>query len=79
MLLAENQRLLQRTVDESVCKRGELKVTVGKGKVMVFERTREKTTDFAKPKAGSWHRPYRWSPRAPPPGGGRNRAYKGKK
>ncbi len=51
VLLAESEGMLQRTVDEfeRVCKRRKLKVNVGKSKVMVFERAREQTIDFAKP------------------------------
>ncbi len=51
VLLAESEGMLQRIVDESdrVCKRRKLKVNAGKNKVMVFEKAREQTTDFAKP------------------------------
>ncbi len=51
VLLAENEGMLQRIVDEfeRVCKRRKLKVNAGKSKVMVFERAREQTNDFAKP------------------------------
>ncbi len=42
---------MTRTVDEfgRVCKRRKLKVNAGKSKVVVFERAREQTIDFAKP------------------------------
>ncbi len=42
--------MLQRIVDEFdiVCKRRTLKVNAGKRKVMVFERAREQTINFAK-------------------------------
>ncbi len=45
------ERMLQRIVDEfdSVCKRRKLKVNAGKSKVMVFQRARAQTIDFAKP------------------------------
>ncbi len=51
MLLAESEGMLQRIVDEfdRVCKRRKLKVNTGKSKVMVFERAREQTINFAKP------------------------------
>ncbi len=51
MLLAESEGMLQRIVDEfdRLCKTRKLKVNAGKSKVMVFERTREQTIDFAKP------------------------------
>ncbi len=43
VLLAENEGMLQRIVDEfdRVCKRGKLRVNAGKSKVIVFERARE--------------------------------------
>ncbi len=43
--------MLQRIVDEfdKVCKRRKFKVNAGKTKVMVFERAREQTINFAKP------------------------------
>ncbi len=49
-LLAKSEGILQRIVDEfdRVCKRKELKVNAGKSKVMVFERAREQTINFAK-------------------------------
>ncbi len=49
--MAENEGMLQRTADEfeRVCKRRKLKVNASKSKVMVFERAREQTIDFAKP------------------------------
>ncbi len=45
------RRCFKRIVDEfeMVCKRRKLKVNAGKSKVMVFEREREQTIDFAKP------------------------------
>ncbi len=48
--LRRRERILQRIVDEfgRVCRRKKLKVNAGKSKVMVFERAREKTIDFAK-------------------------------
>ncbi len=51
VLLAKSEGMLQRIVDEfdSVCKRRVLKVNAGKSKVMVFERAREQTINFAKP------------------------------
>ncbi len=51
VLLAESEGMLQRIVDEfsRVCKRRKLKMNAGKSKVMVFERAREQTIDFAKP------------------------------
>ncbi len=51
VLLAESKAMLQRIVDESerVCKRRKLKVNAGKSKVMVFERAREQTINFARP------------------------------
>ncbi len=50
-LLAESEGMLQRIVDEfdRVCKRRMLKVTAGKSKVMVFEKAREQTINYAKP------------------------------
>ncbi len=50
VLLAESERMLQRIVDEfdRVCKRRKLKVNARKCKVMVFERAREQTINFAK-------------------------------
>ncbi len=51
VLLAESEGMLQRTVDEfeRVCKRRKLKMNSSTSKVMVFERAREQTIDFAKP------------------------------
>ncbi len=51
VLLAANQGMLRRIVDEfdRVCKRRKLKLNAGKSKVMVFERAREQTINFAKP------------------------------
>ncbi len=51
VMLAESEGMLQRIVDEfdRVCKRKKLKVNAGKSKVMVFERPRERTFNFAKP------------------------------
>ncbi len=51
VLLAESEGMLQRIVDEleRVCRSRKLKVNTGKSKVMVFERAREQTIDFAKP------------------------------
>ncbi len=51
VLSAESEGMLQRIIDEfdRVCKRRKLKVSSGKSKVMVFERAREQTIDFAKP------------------------------
>ncbi len=51
VLLAETEGMLQRIVDEfdRVCKRRKLKVNAGKSKVMVFERAKEQTINFAKP------------------------------
>ncbi len=51
LLLAESEGVLQRIVDEfdRVCKKRKLKMNAGKSKVMVFERAREQTVNFAKP------------------------------
>ncbi len=51
MLLAESERRLQRIEDEfdRVYRRRKLTVNAGKSKIMVFERAREQTTDFAEP------------------------------
>ncbi len=51
VLLAESEGMFQRIVYEfdRVCKRRKLKVNTGKSKIMVFERAREQTIDFAKP------------------------------
>ncbi len=51
VLLAESEGILQRIVDEfdTEYKKRKLKVNAGKSKVMVFERPREQTIDFAKP------------------------------
>ncbi len=50
-LLAESEGMLHRIVDEfdRVCKRRQVKVNAGRSKVMVFERAKEHTTNFAKP------------------------------
>ncbi len=50
VLLGESE-VLQRIVDEfdRVCKRRKLKVNAGKSRVMVFERARKQTINFAKP------------------------------
>lgn len=34
---------------DRVCERKKLKITVGRSRVMEFDRAREQTTDFAKP------------------------------
>ncbi len=49
VLLTENERKLQRIVDEfyRVCRRRKLKMNVGKSTLMVFERARD--FDFDKP------------------------------
>ncbi len=51
MLLAESEGMLQRIVDEfdRVCKRRKLKVNAVKSEVMVFERAKDQTINFAKP------------------------------
>ncbi len=50
VLFAESEGMLQRIVDEfDICRRRKLKVNEGKSKVMIFERPREQTIDFAKP------------------------------
>ncbi len=51
VLLAETEGILQRIVDEfdRVCTRRKLKVNASKSKVMVFERAKEQTINFAKP------------------------------
>ncbi len=51
VLLAESEGMLQRTVDEfdRVCERRKLTVNAGKSKMMVFDRAREQTINFAKP------------------------------
>ncbi len=50
VLLSESEGMLQRIIDEfdRVCKRRKLKVNAGKSKVIVFERAREQTVNFAK-------------------------------
>ncbi len=50
VLLGESEGMLQRIVHEfeRVCKRRKLEVNAGKSKVIVFERAREQTIDFAK-------------------------------
>ncbi len=54
VLIAENESDLQKLVIvfDTVCKRRKLKVNAGKSKVIVFERAREQTFDFAKPYSG---------------------------
>lgn len=49
-LLKENERILQRTMNESdgVLKGRKMKVNVDRSKVMVLERAKEQTTDFDK-------------------------------
>ncbi len=51
VLLAESEGMLQRIIDEfdRVCKRRKLKVNAGKSKMMVFERARDQTVNFANP------------------------------
>ncbi len=51
VLLAESEGMLERIVDEfdRICKRRKLNMNAGKSKVMVFERAREQTINFAKP------------------------------
>ncbi len=51
VLLAECEGMLQRKVDEfdRLCERRKLKVNADKRKVMIFERAREHTINFAKP------------------------------
>ncbi len=51
VLFFESEGMLQRNVDEfdRVCNRRKMKVNADKSKVMVFERAREQTIDFAKP------------------------------
>ncbi len=51
VLLTESEGMLQRIGDEfdRICKRRKLKVNACKSKVMVFERVREETINFAKP------------------------------
>ncbi len=51
MLLAESEGMLQRITNEfdRVCKRRKLIMNGGKSKLMVFERAREQTINFAKP------------------------------
>ncbi len=51
VLLVESEGMFQRIVDEfdRICRRTKLKVNAGKSKVMVFERAREQTIDFANP------------------------------
>ncbi len=50
VLLAGSEGMLQRIVYkfDSVCKRRKLTVNAGKSRIMVFERAREQTVDFAK-------------------------------
>ncbi len=49
--MAESEGMLQRLVDEfdRVCKWRKFKVNAGKSRVMVLERAREQTINFAKP------------------------------
>ncbi len=51
VLLAESEGMLQRIVHEfdRVCKSRKLKVNAGKSKVMIFDRAREQTINFANP------------------------------
>ncbi len=51
VLLAESKGMLQRIVDKynKVCKRRKLMLNAGKSKVIVFERVRGQTINFAKP------------------------------
>ncbi len=51
VLLAESERELQRVVDEfyNVCVRRNLKVNVGKSKLMVFEMKEVEVVDFSNP------------------------------
>ncbi len=51
VLISASEGMLQWIVDEfdRVCRKRKLKVNAGKSKVMVFERAREQTIDFAKP------------------------------
>lgn len=51
VVLAENERMVQRTVDECDClqKRRKQKVTAGKSRVMVSRRAGKQTIDFVKP------------------------------
>ncbi len=51
VLLAENEGMMQRIVDEfdRVCKRRSQRVSAGKSKVMVYGRAREQVIDFEKP------------------------------
>ncbi len=48
VLLAESERMLQRFVDDfaRVCKRRKLKVSVGKSKVMAFQRVKDGIRSF---------------------------------
>lgn len=47
--MTESERMLQRLMDEfdSVMKRKKFKVYVGRNKIMISERAREKTIKFA--------------------------------
>ena len=51
VLFAESERELQKVVSEfhNVCKRRKLKVNINKSKVMVFERRKTESIDFARP------------------------------
>ncbi len=51
VLLTESEGMLQRIVDEfdRVRKKRKFKVETGKSKVMVFEKAREQTINFANP------------------------------
>ncbi len=49
VLLAESEKDLQKLINEfsNVCVRRKLKVTVGKSKVMVFEKRKSEVIEFA--------------------------------
>lgn len=51
VLFAENERMLQRAVDDFawVCKRKKSKVNVSKSTFIVLQRTSEQVTDFVQP------------------------------
>ncbi len=65
VLLAKNERELQRVVDplHSVCSRRKLRVNAGKSKVMVFERKEVEVVNFGNPYLS---RPPCHTPQGPP-------------
>lgn len=51
ILLGKNEKMLSRTVSEfdRMCKRIKLKISVGRSKVIVFERVKDQPLNFAMP------------------------------